>query len=188
MRCRRPGRRPPNPDGRQRVYAAPPPAAGAAALAGWKGQAPGGPAPLDSAGFSGLAAVDGKGGAAACALSMGQLFGARVAVPGTGVLLGAATPEAGSVSPLIIANPSNGEFTFAGAGGGAPTAAQATGAVARATVEERQKVAAVLAARRGQGGWVNAIACPSGLRSSANTCQTGLDPAGAGLALLAITP
>ena len=58
-------------------------------------------------------------------------------VPGTGVLLGAATPEAGSVSPVIIANPNNGEFTFAGAGGGAPTAAQATGAVARATVEER---------------------------------------------------
>jgi len=174
--------------GRQRVYVAPPPAAGAAALAGWKGQAPGGPTPTDSAGFSGLAAVDSKGGAAACALSMGQLFGARMIVPGTGVLLGAATPDAGSVSPVIIANPSNGEFMFAGAGGGAPTAAQATGAVARATIEERQKVVAVLAARRGQGGWVNAIACPSGLRSSASTCQSGLDPAGAGLALLAVSP
>ena len=31
--------------GRRKVYVAPPPAAGAAALAGWKGQAPGGPAP-----------------------------------------------------------------------------------------------------------------------------------------------
>jgi gamma-glutamyltranspeptidase/glutathione hydrolase len=171
---------------RQRVYVAPPPAAGAAALAGWKGQAPGGPTPTDSGGFSGLVAVDGKGGAAACTLSMGQLFGTRAMVPGTGVLLGAVTPVAGSVSPLSIGNPSNGEFTFAGAGGGAPTAAQATGAVARAVIEQSQSVIAALTARRGQGGWVNAIACPSGLRSSASTCQSGLDPAGAGLALLAL--
>jgi gamma-glutamyltranspeptidase/glutathione hydrolase len=172
---------------RRRVYVAPPPAAGAAALAGWNGQAPGGPTPTDSGGFSGLVAVDSKGGAAACTLSMGQLFGARMIVPGTGVLLGAPTPDAGSVSPVIIANPNNGEFTFAGAGGGAPTAAQATGAVARATIEQDQSVIATLNARRGQGGWVNAIACPSGLRSSAATCQSGIDPAGAGLALLAVT-
>ena len=52
-------------------------------------------------------------------------------VPGTGILLGAPTPEATSVSPMIIAYPSSGEFIFAGAGGGAPTAAQATGAGAR---------------------------------------------------------
>ncbi len=174
------------PYGRQRVYVAPPPAAGAAALAGWRGQAPGGGTPADSGGFSGFVAVDGKGGAAACSLSMGQLFGARLMVPGTGILLGAPTPEAASVSPMIIAYPSSGEFIFAGAGGGAATAAQATGAVARATVEAGQGVAAALAARRGQGGYVNAIVCPSGLRSSATTCQSAIDPAGAGLALLAI--
>jgi gamma-glutamyltranspeptidase/glutathione hydrolase len=172
--------------GRRKVYVAPPPAAGAAALAGWKGQAPGGPTPADSGGFSGLVAVDSKAGAAACSLSMGQLFGARMIVPGTGVLLGAATPDAGSVSPLIIASANNGEFTFAGAGGGAPTAAQATGAVARATVEQDKDIATVLATRRGQGGTVNAIVCPSGLRGSATTCQSAIDPAGTGLALLAV--
>jgi len=107
-------------------------------------------------------------------------------VPGTGVLLGAATPDAGSVSPMIIASANNGEFTFAGAGGGAPTAAQATGAVARATVEEEKSLVAVLNARGGQGGTVNAIVCPSGLRSSAATCRSAIDPAGAGLALLAV--
>lgn len=171
---------------RQRVYVAPPPAAGAAALAGWKGQAPGGGTPADSGGFAGFAAVDTEGGAAACAVSMGQLFGARMVIPGTGVLLGAPTPEAASVSPVIIANPSNGEFSFAGAGGGAPTAAQATGWVARATIEEDKNLATVLGARRGQGGFVNAIACPSGLRGSAATCQTAPDPAGAGLAIIAI--
>jgi gamma-glutamyltranspeptidase/glutathione hydrolase len=171
--------------GRRRVYVAPPPAAGASALAGWKGQAPGGPTPVDSGGFSGLVAVDSNAGAAACSLSMGQLFGARAMVPGIGVMLGAPSPDAGSVSPLIVASPNNGEFTFAGAGGGASTAAQATGAVARATVENDQNIATVLASRRGQGGWVNALICPSGLRSSAATCRAALDPAGAGLALVA---
>src|SRR5258708_19804234 len=86
---------------------------------------------------------------------MGQIFGARAIVPGTGVLLGAATPDAGSVSPMIIASANNGEFTFAGAGGGAPTAAQATGAVARATVEEEKSLVAVLNARGGHAGTPN---------------------------------
>ena len=169
----------------RKVYVAPSPAAGALALAGWKGQAPAGPAPTNSGGFSGLVAVDSKGGAAACSLSMGQLFGARMVVPGMGVLLGAATPDAGSVSPLIIASPNNGEFTFAGAGGGAPTAPQAVGAVARATVEGGQSIGTVLKSRGGQGGFVNAIVCSGGLRSDPSLCRYGIDPASAGLALLA---
>jgi gamma-glutamyltranspeptidase/glutathione hydrolase len=171
--------------GRRRVYAAPAPAAGAMALAGWKGQQASGPVPTSSGGFAGAVAADSKAGAAACAFSMGQLFGARVVVPGTGVLLGAPAPDGGSVSPLIIANPSNGEFAFAGAGGGGPTAPLAVGAVARATVEQEQQLGAVLASRGGQGGYVNAIVCPSGLRSGANTCRAAIDPAGAGLALSA---
>jgi gamma-glutamyltranspeptidase/glutathione hydrolase len=171
--------------GRRRVYVAPAPAGGAGALAGWKGQAPGGPTPNDSGGFSGLVAVDGKAGAAACALSMGQVFGARAVVPGVGVLLGSPSPDGGSVSPVIIANPSNGEFSFVGAGGGAATAAQATGYVAYSTIEKDQPLATVLASRRGQGGWVNAIVCPSGLRGSGPSCRSVMDPAGAGLALVA---
>jgi gamma-glutamyltranspeptidase/glutathione hydrolase len=170
---------------RRKVYVAPPPAGGAAVLSGWKGQAPSGPTPTDSGGFAGLVAVDGKAGAAACALSMGQLFGARAMIPGIGVLLGAPTPAAASASPMIIANPGNGEFTFAGAGGGAATAGQATGFVARETVENDRPLANVLAQRRGQGGWVNAIACPSGLRSDPGLCRSAIDPAGAGLSLIA---
>ena len=169
--------------GRRRVYVAPAPAGGASALAGWKGQAPSGSTPADSGGFAGVAAVDGKAGAAACALSMGQTFGARSVVPGVGVLLGAPSPQGGSVSPVIIANPGNGEFSFVGAGGGAATAAQATGYVAYATIERDQSLANVLASRGGQGGWVNAIACPSGLRGSGASCRAAMDPAGAGLAL-----
>jgi gamma-glutamyltranspeptidase/glutathione hydrolase len=141
--------------------------------------------PTSSGGFAGLVAADNKAGAAACALSMGQLFGARIVVPGTGILLAAPTPDGGSVSPLVIANASNGEFTFAGAGGGAPTAPLAVGAVARATVEQEQQLGAVLAARGGQAGYVDVIACPSGLRSGSDTCRAAIDPAGAGLALSA---
>ena len=171
--------------GRQRVYVAPPPMAGASALSGWQGQTPAGSAPSDSGGFAGFVAVDSAANAVACTLSMGQLFGARMVIPGTGILLGAPTPEAASTSPVIVAYPSSGEFVFAGAGGGAPTAAQATGAVARATVEAGQRLSAALAARRGQGGYVNAIVCPSGLRGGAATCESAIDPAGAGLALVA---
>jgi gamma-glutamyltranspeptidase / glutathione hydrolase len=171
---------------RRHIYVAPSPAAGAMALAGWKGQAPGGAPPSNSNGFSGLVAVDSKGGAAACSLSMGQLFGTRLIVPGTGVLLAAPTPEAGSVSPLVIGNPGNGEFTFAGAGGGAPTSAQAVGYVARATVESGQEMGAVMQGLGGRGGYVNAVVCRSGLRSDPSSCRSAIDPSGAGLALLAV--
>ena len=116
---------------------------------------------------------------------MVQTFGARVVVPGVGVLLGAPTPQAASVSPVIIANPGNGEFSFVGAGGGGATAAQSTGYVAYAAIERDQPLANVLASRGGQGGWVSAIACPSGLRGSGSSCRAVMDPAGAGLALVA---
>ena len=170
---------------RSRVYVAPAPAAGSSVLAGWNGQQPGGGTPVDSGGFAGFAAVDSKGGAAACAVSMGQLFGARVVVPGSGIMLGSPNPEAASVSPMIIANPGNGEFTFAGAGGGGPTAAQAVGYVAREVIENDRNLATVLANRRAQGGFVNAIACPSGLRGKPEACRTGADPAGAGHSTIA---
>lgn len=171
-------------DGGYRVYVAPAPMAGASALAGWQGQAATATAvPSDSGGISGFAAVDPKGGAAACSLSMGQMFGARVVIPGTGILLGAPTANSTAVSPLVIGNPNNGEFRFAGAGGGAPTAAYATGWVAR-TVMRGSTVGAALQSHGGQGGYVNAIACPGGIRASGRTCMSGIDPSGSGLALV----
>jgi gamma-glutamyltranspeptidase/glutathione hydrolase len=167
-----------------KVYVAPQPMAGALALAGWNGQpGPGGAAPTDSGGMAGLAALDSTGGAAACSLSMGQLFGARVMVPNTGILLGTPTADSTAVSPLVIGNPGNGETLFAGAGGGSPNAAYATGLIARATVRDKQYVAGALKARGGQGGWVDAIACPDGVRSGGASCNSSVDPAGAGLAL-----
>lgn len=165
-----------------KVYVAPN-AGGAKALAAWNGQSVADATPTDSNGFSGFAAMDDKGNAAACALSMGQLFGAHVMVPGTGVILGAPSNDGGGISPMVIGNPNNGEVKFAGAGGGSPNASAATGAMARLTMEDRLLVEAALAARRAQGGWVDAIACPDGIRAGGSACSTGSDPAGAGLAL-----
>jgi len=167
-----------------RVYVAPAPMAGASALAGWNGQpGGGGAAPADSGGIAGLAAIDEKGNAAACSLSMGQLFGSRIVVPGTGILLGTPTADSTAISPLVIGNPGNGEVLFAGAGGGSPSAAYATGLIARGTVRDKQYVAAALKAHAGRGGYVNAIACPDGIRSGGVSCNSGIDPAGGGLAL-----
>src|SRR5260221_188137 len=141
-----------------RVYVAPAPMAGANALAGWHGQpAPAAGVPTDSGGFSGFAAIDEKGGAAACTLSMGQLFGTRMIVPGTGVMLGAVTADAASVSPLVIGNPGNGEVRVSGAGGGSPYATFATGAIAPAKGERKQPVQSALDAHGGPGGTVDAI-------------------------------
>lgn len=172
-------------NGGYKVYVAPAPMAGASALAGWRNQpAPSTAVPTNSDGISGLAAVDADGNATACSLSMGQLFGARVIVPGTGILLGAMTADSAAVSPVVIGNPNNGEFRFVGAGGGGPGAAYATGAVARLAVERGQSVGNILTARGGQGGYVDAIACPDGIRSYGGTCNTGIDKAGSGLALI----
>jgi len=172
--------------GGHRVYVAQPPMGGANAMAGWNGE----PAPAvgggaDSGGISGFIAVDKDGGAVACNISMGQLFGARIVVPGTGILLATPSPEAAAISPLIIANPGNGEFIYAGAAGGTAGAAYAAGAVARATVRDGRSLAQALAARAGQGGQVNAIVCVGGIRGGGDTCQGATDQAGGGLALSA---
>jgi len=55
--------------------------------------------------------------------------------------------------------------------------------IARGTVTRKQYVAAALKAHAGQGGYVNAIACPDGIRSGGVSCNSGVDPAGTGLAL-----
>jgi len=175
------------PDGGYSVYAAPSPFAGAMALAGFKGEpAPSADTPTNSNGISGFAAMDSSGNAAACNMSMGQLFGARIMVPGTGILLGAVTPDAASISPVVIGNAHNGEMKYAGAGGGSPFAAYAAGAIARLTSSRSTSMAAALTANAGRGGYVSAIACPDGIKASANHCSTATDPAGAGLALVAI--
>ena len=57
--------------------------------------------------------------------------------------------------------------------------------MARDVIDNDRNLATVLANRRAQGGFVNAIACPSGLRGGPEACRTGADPAGAGLSTIA---
>ena len=86
---------------------------------------------------------------------------------------------------MVIGNPGNGEFVYAGAAGGTSGAAYAAGAIARATVRDGQPLGQALAARASQGGWVNAVVWAGGLRGGGGTCQAATDQAGGGLALLA---
>ena len=60
--------------------------------------------------------------------------------------------------------------------------------MARQAIDRGSRIGAILAARRGQGGYVNAIACPDGIRSYSGSCNTGIDPTGSGLALIANVP
>ena len=46
-----------------------------------------------------------------------------------------------------------------------------------------RNILAALKAHGGQGGYVNAIACPDGIRGGGASCNSGTDPAGSGLAL-----
>jgi gamma-glutamyltranspeptidase/glutathione hydrolase len=169
------------------VNVAPPPFAGAAALAAWNGQPEPASRTGDSNGVASFVAVDATGTAAVCSLSMGQLFGIRRIVPGTGILLGAATADAAAISPMLIGSSNNGEFLFAGGAGGSDATAPAVGAVARATIQGKAAVVPALGARGGRGGYVNALACPRGLRGGVDSCSGGSDPAGLGLALPALT-
>jgi gamma-glutamyltranspeptidase/glutathione hydrolase len=169
------------------VLVAPAPFAGAAALAAWNGRVEPGGSSGDSNGVASFIAVDATGTAAACSLSMGQLFGIRRIVPGTGILLGAATADAAAISPMLIGSTNNGEFLFVGGAGGSSTTAAAVGAVARATIQGKAAVMPALTARGGRGGYVNAMACPRGLRGGVDSCTGGSDPAGLGLALPAMT-
>jgi gamma-glutamyltranspeptidase/glutathione hydrolase len=129
-----------------------------------------------------FAALDRKGNAVACAVSMDNLFGTGRIAPGTGVLLAAspaATP-APLLSAALIYNPNLKSFRAAiGASGqeGAPLAAaiglvQATGAAIRPTPQAAP-----------DPGRLNIIACPGYLPGDQNSCRWATDPRGAGLAI-----
>ena len=151
--------------------------------------APAGRVPTDSGRHLGLRRGRQQGGGAApCSLSMGQLFGARMIVPGTGILLGAPTADSTAVSPMIIGNPNNGEFTvrrgrrrFAQRrpGDRRGRARRDPGQQARCPGARRARRAGRLRQRHR----LSRRDCAAG----GSTCQSGIDPAGAGLALLAVT-
>lgn len=139
---------------------------------------------------TGFVAVDREGNAAACVLTMNNLFGTGRMAPGTGMLL-AASPT-GRVAPpplpaLIVANDRVRAFRFAAAASGGAGAPAALALVARAAEQEGIGLEAAIARGReglSQGeGRVSAIHCPGFLPPRSESCTWRTDPRGAGLAV-----
>lgn len=101
---------------------------------------------------TGFVAVDRRGRAVACEMTMNDLFGAARVAPGTGVILAPAPNAAGAgataLGPMILANAPNGGFYFAAAASGGSTAITAKAAVLLAVAELDRPLEEALAAKR----------------------------------------
>ncbi len=110
--------------------------------------APAGAEPGDPASAS-IVAIDFRGQAVACSFTLGRLFGSGRMTPDTGLLFAAPeSPAAQTLSPMIVANESNGAFYFAGAAAGGEGAQQALVRVMLDTFEEEGGLAQAIAKPR----------------------------------------
>ena len=107
-------------------------------------------APPASAASTGFAVMDREGGAVACAVTAGRLFGTGRVVPGTGIV--AADPvtaeAAASLAPVLVVNVNSKDAFLAAAGAGDPAAASALAQVLLDTAEAERKLADAVAAPR----------------------------------------
>lgn len=120
-------------------------------------------------------ALDGEGGVAACAQTMGQPFGRGKLAPGTGMVvtdLGTITPP---VAAVVVNTHAKEPRAALGAVGGQ---AGSLVAAAVAAVEARQPAASVVES----GAGMQAITCGSGSISESR-CQVAGDPQGHGLSM-----
>ena len=122
--------------------------------------------------------VDRKGGAVACAISMGNLFGTGRIAPGTGIVLGAS--PAARPAPLYAAaiayNANIGAFRAAVAASG-QNAAAAAGAITLSSA-----LAGPASPSGPEPGRANVAACGRYLPGDAASCRISADPRGYGLA------
>ncbi|MDE1174651.1 MAG: gamma-glutamyltransferase [Parvibaculaceae bacterium] len=152
----------------------------------------GAPAALDAdMGSTSFAVVDGRGGAVACAVTMNGPFGTGKLAGSTGVVFASApsTPVYGLastfLSPVLVVGGKKNSTYFAGAAAGAPKAVAALALSSRLLDDENLTARQVLA----QGpldavSTANLIYCPDGLPGK-GVCDTGINPAGAGIGLTA---
>lgn len=131
------------------------------------------------------------GDAVACAVTMNGPFGAGRLIAGTGLTLPRAPDAPGFglspafLAPMMIANPNNGRFFFAGAAAGGPRAPAAVAQLAANTILGSATLDAAQASGLSDAqSLANAIACPRGAPQENASCSFAADPRGAGLGAL----
>lgn len=150
-------------------------------------------APADTSrdfGSTAFAAIDGKGGAVACAVTMNGAFGAAKVAEGTGVVLAASPSEpvaglgSAFLSPVIVTGGTGEHVRVSGAGAGAPKGAAAIQYLARnaQTIEAAQ--GALENGPADARSPANAIVCPEGI--AAGACGFAINPRGNGMAVTGI--
>jgi len=133
-------------------------------------------------GATGFAAIDSRGQAVACAVTMNGPFGSGHTATGTGVTL-ARAPSSGQtgvaaafLTPVIATEGGAGNVSFAGAGAGGPNGTAAIGyALGRLAVGERLLSPGDMRSTGVPFDTINAVACQSG------ACVALPDPAGHGM-------
>jgi gamma-glutamyltranspeptidase/glutathione hydrolase len=133
-------------------------------------------------GATGFAAVDARGEAAACAVTMNGPFGSARSATGTGVVLarapgsGPAGVASAFLTPVIALEGEGGSVALAGVGAGGPNGAAALGyALARVAKGQTPANSADIRSTGVANDTVNVIACQSAM------CVALPDPAGHGL-------
>ena len=141
-------------------------------------------------GSTAFAAIDGAGGAVACAVTMNGAFGSGVVAEGTGVILAASPsqPVAGLASaflaPVIVTGASGEYVRLSGAGAGAPKGAAAIQYVGRNALTIDAANAALADGPADVRSPANAIVCPDGIASG--SCGFAINPGGNGMAATGI--
>lgn len=127
------------------------------------------------AGSTSFAVIDGRGGAAACALSMNGAFGAGRAGARTGLIFAVPERSPNTVAAIATDDTGSGEVYGAAAGAGAKGAAALMKAI-RNMGEDADDVRKAIG-QSGEGASVNAVVCPSGAGKS---CTAVSNPSGGG--------
>lgn len=159
------------------------------AVAGGTAQPQQGGQPLPGA--SGIIAVDKDGGAVSCVLMMNGPFGAGGMAPGTGMLIAAPPPYAGTVRQpiglLMAVNSNVKEFYFAGAAGGAGAASsigRIAGQVLTQGVDLPTALSNAISGRDEISGLVNAASCTEGMPPNPESCRVVTDSRSSGYGMV----
>ncbi len=133
---------------------------------------------------AGLVAVDGDGNAVACQVTLNAPFGTGHLVPGFGIFLAAAQPDANTVlAPMMAVNPNSNEFRFAGTATGGVAGAKMVLRTALDTLVAGKPLARAVSDQAQNDGpdRIEAARCTSG-SPDISRCTAVTDPRGFGLA------